>query len=416
MTVACEIAFWIGVSWLGYVYVGYPTALWVLGVFRSSRRSTVQADDELPTVSILVSARNEQKDIGWKIAETLAWDYPSDKLEMIVASDASEDGTDEILRNVGDRRFRCLRLETRQGKNEALNHLAEMARGEVLFFTDANSHIEPGCLRQMVRHFADPKVGCVTGTERTIRSDEVAMVSGTRAFLEYESMVNTLESRLGSVLVCDGSIFCIRARLFSTLQPDLANDLELPIRIGAVGYAILFDRSTVSWEKATTVPREEFHRKKRICGQGCVGLFRMRGYLSGFRAWQFLSRKILRWLGAVPLAIALIANLMLFRSPFYGAVLAVQLGFYTMGLVGWWLASKNSQANRLLTLPFYFLTVNIAALMGICAALRGTRFSVWESPAQSRGHGIDGRNTDLSAASSALSSGAAELQRQKYQP
>ena len=234
MTQVFEFLFWLSLVWLGYVYLGYPTILWFFGLFKLFHPHT--SDSYLPRVSVLISARNERNDIGWKIAETLAWNYPREQLELLVASDASDDGTDEILANVSDPRFQALRLEKRKGKNEALNRLNDLAKGELLFFTDANSHIEPDCLRKMVRHFADPRVGCVTGTECTIREGEDFVVtSGTRAFLGYESLVNILESRLGSVLVCDGSVFCIRKSLFRTLQPDLANDFELPVHIGSAG-------------------------------------------------------------------------------------------------------------------------------------------------------------------------------------
>ncbi|HWG58066.1 MAG TPA: glycosyltransferase [Candidatus Acidoferrales bacterium] len=414
MMAACEMAFWAGVLWLGYVYLGYPALLWILGAFRVRREPPALGDDDLPIVSVLVSARNEQNDIGWKIAETLGWNYPAAKLEMIVASDASEDGTDEILQGVSDPRFRFLKLETRQGKNEALNRLATLARGDLLFFTDANSHIEPDCLRRMVRHFAGARVGCVTGSERTIRSDEVAMVTGTRAFLEYESLVNMLESRLGSVLVCDGSIFCMRRSLFSTLEPDLANDLELPLHVGAAGYEILFDPEAVSWEKATSVPREEFRRKKRICGQGSVGLWRMRRHVSGLRAWQFLSRKILRWLGVVPLALILLSSVALVRIPLYAIALALQLAFYGLALTGWRLATTRAEVNRLVTLPFYFMTVNVAAFAGVCAAIGGKRFSVWDSPTQSRGQKPDHRACASGTAAPGIPAPSTELRARKY--
>jgi cellulose synthase/poly-beta-1,6-N-acetylglucosamine synthase-like glycosyltransferase len=384
MTRVFELLFWLGVVWLSYVYVGYPALLWFIGLFRSFRPST--SDSYLPTVSVLISARNEQRDIGWKIAETLAWDYPKDKLELLVASDASEDGTDEILKSVTDPRFRFLRLEERVGKNEALNRLSALARGELLFFTDANSHIEGACLRRVVQHFAEPRVGCVTGSEQTIRGDEEFVVTaGARAFLGYESLVNSLESRLGSVLVCDGSIFCIRSCLFSALQPELANDFELPVRIGAEGRAILFDLTAISHEKATTDAREEFRRKRRICCQGMVGFWRLRRNLRGLRAWQLWSRKLLRWWGAVPLVLILVSSVWLASNRFYELMLVFQFIFYGLVLLGWWLAVRRREGSRATTFPFYFVMVNIAALSGVIDAVFGKRFSVWESPQQSRG-------------------------------
>jgi len=384
MTHAFEFLFWLGVVWLGYVYVGYPALLCFVGLFRSFHPDA--SNSYLPPVSVLISARNEQKDIGWKIAETLAWNYPRELLEVLVASDASEDGTDEILANVSDPRFRALRLQERKGKNVALNRLHELARGELLFFTDANSHIESACLRRMVHHFADPRVGCVTGSERTIREEEEFVATiGTRAFLGYESLVNTLESRLGSVLVCDGSVFCIRSSLFSKLQPELANDFELPISIGSAGHAILFDSTAVSYEKATSDPLEEFRRKRRICCQGVIGFWRLRHDLHGLRGWQFFSRKVLRWLGILPLALCLVSSASLVSNAFYASALALQIVFYSLTSLGWLLAARKRLGSRATAFPFYFVMVNIAAFTGFLDALFGRRFNVWESPAHSRG-------------------------------
>jgi cellulose synthase/poly-beta-1,6-N-acetylglucosamine synthase-like glycosyltransferase len=383
MTHVFEFLFWLGLAWLGYVYLGYPTILWFLGLFRSFR--PVLSDGYLPKISVLVSARNEQKDIGWKIAETLSWNYPTGQLEMLVASDASEDDTDKILRNITDPRLRYFRLEERKGKNEALNRLNEIARGDLLFFSDANSHIEPDCLGRVVRYFSDPRVGCVTGSECTIRdSKDHAATAGIRASLGYEGLVNTLESRLGSVLVCDGSIFCIRRSLFHHLQADLANDLELPIHIGAERHAILFDPSVLSFEKASS-PREEFRRKRRICGQGALGVWRLRQRLGGLRGWQFFSRKVLRWLGLIPLTLIFISNLALISIPFYAVVFTLQVFFLALALIGWGFAARNRQGSQLTALPFYFMLVNLGALSGVLQAICGERFSVWESPAHSRG-------------------------------
>jgi cellulose synthase/poly-beta-1,6-N-acetylglucosamine synthase-like glycosyltransferase len=161
------VLFWIGVAWLGYVYVGYPVILALLALARRVRPAA--RNDFLPGVSVLIAARNEEKDIGWKVTETLQWDYPPEQLEILVASDASDDHTDEIVRMIKDPRVTLIRMEKRGGKGRALNQLVQHARADLLFFTDANAHIAPNCLRQMVRHFGDPRVGCVTGSTSTVR-------------------------------------------------------------------------------------------------------------------------------------------------------------------------------------------------------------------------------------------------------
>lgn len=378
-----KVLFSISAAWLLYVFVGYPLILWTVGCFRRPRYTSRR--DFAPLVSVLISARNEEKDIAWKIKETLEWDYPTGELEVLVASDASEDRTDDILASISDPRLRLVRNKQRAGKNNSLNRLAALARGQLFFFTDANSYIPPECLRKMVRHFADSRVGCVTGWEREEDVNRSGMSAGSGSYLGYEALINSLESALGSVLVCDGSVFCIRRDLFTTLQPDLANDLELPLRIGSQGYAVLYEPEAYSTEKNTSSPQEEFCRRRRICGQGLLAAWRLRDQIRGLRAWQFVSRKLLRWFAVVPLAMTLFASAILTRQMLFGALLILQIAFYVAAIAGWYLVRRTSFQSRLVALPFYFMLVNLGAMAGFVDACRGRRFSVWEIPSLSRG-------------------------------
>jgi poly-beta-1,6-N-acetyl-D-glucosamine synthase len=380
------VLFAFGFLWLIYVYLGYPISLWLIGNRRCFRSET--RDNFLPSLSILISARNEEKDIGWKIVETLNWDYPKDRLELLIASDASEDRTDEIIRGVNDPRLKYLRLQRRVGKNEALNQLKRIATGEILLFTDANSHINSDCAQRLVRHFADPRVGCVTGTDHTLREEkESAIGVGERSYLSYESKLQKLESGLGSVLICFGAIFCIRSSLFMPLQPDLANDLELPIRIGSLGYAVIFEPEAWATEKATHSPKEEFNRRRRICGQGLLGLWRLRKELHGLRGWQFISRKFLRWTALFPLSLMFVSSAALTSNPIFRGILAVQVAFYVAAIGGWLLATFGWREDGVVVLPFYFVLVNIAALTGLIEVCLGRRYSVWEVASLTRGAG-----------------------------
>lgn len=383
ITGAAWVLFLAGVAWLAYLYFGYPLLLWILGYLR--RRRHTLADDFLPSVSVLISARNEEKDIAWKVQQTLEWDYPPDRLEVLVASDASEDETDAILESIHSARLKYLRMDKRVGKALALNRLYELAQGELLLFTDANSDVPAACLRRMVRHFADERVGCVTGIERTIRDEqESALAVGGSAYLGYESRINGLESRLGSVLVCDGSLYCIRRSLFWPLQADLHNDLEQPLRIGAAGYWILYEPEAFSQEKPTSSPRQEFGRRCRICGTGIVGMWRLRNCLRGMRLWQFVSRKLLRWFTLMPLLMILVGSALL-TTPLFRFVLVLQAMFYGLALLGWFFASRGKEGTVLVNLPFYFMLANVAAFTGIVQGLMGKRFNVWEIATLSRG-------------------------------
>jgi len=384
MSVA-EGFFWLGVAWLGYVWTGYPLALAIVSLFY--RFHAVSVDDYHPSVSVLISARNEERDIAWKLAQTLAWDYPADRLEILVGSDASTDGTDAAIRSIQNSRVTFIRNEERSGKNRTLNRLARMAQGELLFFTDANTHIESGCLKKMVRHFADPRVGCVTGLEQNLDGREASAISvGSNAYLGYEAFVNALENSLGSVLVCDGSIYCLRGSLFSNLDPELANDLEHPVRIGAAGAVVLYEAEARSFELCSSSAKEEFARRRRIAGQGALGLWRLRHKLSGFRLWQFLTRKSLRWLSIVPVLMILIATFILRHNSWFFFVFVIQILFYLIALLGC-RQSGQSRVSAIARLPFVITLANIAVFLGVVDACCGKTFATWNIAELSRGTG-----------------------------
>ena len=385
-----EVLWWLGAAWVAYVYAGYPLLLGLLGLVA---RVKIRARDEyLPTVSVLIAARNEEKDIGWKIRETLAWDYPPERLEVLVASDASEDGTDEIVRGFQDPRVRLLRMERRGGKVRALNRLAELARGEILFFTDANAHVPPGCLRRMVRHFADPRVGCVTGMTRSGQHSETGAIGeGAGIYFRYESLIARLESRLGSVLACDGAVHCLRRDLFAPLQPELANDLETPLRVAQAGYFTIFEPDGYALEKETEAPREEFARRKRIAAQGALALWRYRRLLWGRLGWQFLSHKFLRWLTPVPLLLVAVSSALLAHQPLFGAALLLQVLFYAAAAAALLQVRQGERVSPVLAVPFYSLLGATATLVGVVQAACGRSFDVWEIAVLSRGAHDAGR-------------------------
>jgi len=376
--------FFVGVAWFAYEFLGYPALLALVARIRRIR--PLSSDDYLPRVSVLVSARNEERDILWKVEETLAWDYPADRLDILVASDASTDRTNAILAGIKNPRFRFAVMERRSGKSKALNQLAELAKGDLLFFSDANSHIDSGCLRRVVRHFADPKVGCVTGnSNRSEQGYQSGTSSGTGVYWGQEMLIRHLENKFGSVLVCDGALFCMRRSLYAPVLPELANDLELPLRIARAGFWILHEPTAQVLEKDTSSPLEEFRRRRRICSQGVLGLWRLRSTLRGVRLWQFCSHKVMRWLILVPLLLLLFSSLALAAKPPFAVFLAAQLCFYGAGLIGLALVQRGRNAGRFLTIPLYILVSAVGAFVGMIDAVTGKRYDIWESPALSRG-------------------------------
>jgi cellulose synthase/poly-beta-1,6-N-acetylglucosamine synthase-like glycosyltransferase len=262
-----------------------------------------------------------------------------------------------------------------------------MAPGDLLFFTDANTHIEPQCLKKMVRYFADMRVGCVTGLEQNLGGRDTSTITmGSNAYLSYEAAIDMLESRLGSVLVCDGSIYCLRSSLFFSLDPDLANDLEHPVRAGAAGASILYEPEARSYERCTSSSLEEFTRRRRIAGQGALAMWRLRHELSGFRLWQFLTRKCLRWLTLIPVVMILISTFILRSYPWFFDLFAAQIVFYLITLLGAW-QNGASRMSVVLRLPFVVVMANAAVFLGVVDACCGKTFATWNIASLSRGTG-----------------------------
>ena len=220
-------------------------------------------------------------------------------------------------------------MDRRGGKARALNRLAELSQSTILFFTDANAHIAPHVLRLMVQHFADSRVGCVTGDSRSIEEkDRPAISKGASVYWGYETILKRLESRIGSVLVCDGAIFCMRAELYQPLSANLANDLEIPMRIAAAGHWVTHEPEALVFECDTTSPLEEFQRRRRMCAQGILAAFTLRGALRGLRGWQFVSHKFLRWLSLIPMLMILVSSAAFAKgSGFFMSMLALQISF-----------------------------------------------------------------------------------------
>lgn len=375
--------FWFAALWIAYVYGAYPTALAALAWVR--RKRPVTPAGRWPPVSVLIAARNEEKDIGWKIRETLAWDYPPDKLRVLVGSDASEDATDDIVRSAAGSRVSLVQTATRVGKNRILSSLASQTDSDVLFFTDANSHIDKSALRLMMRHFADDRVGCVTGHSMPLEEAH-GSADGARAYCGMEALLSRLESRLGSALVCDGAIFAIRRPLFVPLDPELANDLELPVRIGAAGYLVVQEPGAVAVERESCSPAQELARRRRICAHGLTALWRLRRLLHGLRLWQFLSHKFLRWLSLIPAALLLLSSgALAWRSSLFAAAFCVQLALWGAGVAGVAAALRGRPLGRPFSAVSYALLTATGALLGMYDACRGRKYDVWESPSLTRG-------------------------------
>jgi cellulose synthase/poly-beta-1,6-N-acetylglucosamine synthase-like glycosyltransferase len=378
-----QFVFWSSVSVVLYCYVGYPLILLLARKLSRRGRPVIQTDD-YPTVCLLISAFNEEKVLRKKIENSLSLDYPREKLSILVASDGSTDRTVSIAQDYEDLGVALFHRPVRSGKSAVLNEALKTIRSEIVVFTDANAMFAGDSLKRLVAHFSDPKIGCVVGKLRYVDGRSTSVSKGEGIYWRYEGMLSVLESSLGSVLVANGSIFAIRRELRPELYPEVANDFQIPIEIGARGHDVLYEPEAVAFEHSTIFWQEEFQRKVRIIVRGLAGFCKLRGKIRGFRRWQFVSHKLLRWAIGPMMLLILVSNVALARgSVFYTLTLAAQLFLYLAAVSGWRM-QRTRRPHPLFYLPFYFSMVNLAAVVAIAKFISGQRQRVWEKAESAR--------------------------------
>lgn len=370
-----EILFWFSVLVVFYVYAGYPILLKIL----SYRKTSIKTNDNyFPSVTLFIPAYNEETVIEEKLKNSLALEYPPDKFEILVASDGSDDGTEQVVENLlADPRISFFRRSDRGGKNSLINQFISSAKGEIMVFTDANAFFVSHAITKLVRHFADPQVGLVCGHLKYKKEINNNVGEGEGLYFRYESLIKRLESRWGAVAVVTGAIYAIRKSLFSPLDPDVANDFAHPVLVGAKGYKVVFEPDAIAYERTTSSISEEFKRRARIVTRGFTGFGRYwKSYrmLNGVRGFCFVSHKPLRWFVPFFLITLFMINLFL-DAAIFRATLWAQISFYGAALCGLFIKGKY---GKLFAIPFYFCMINLAALIGFVNYLRGRRQAVWE--------------------------------------
>lgn len=370
---------WGALAVVGYIYIGYPVALWLLSHIR---RRAVRREMIAPSVTLIISAFNEARSIGAKLDNSLALDYPEDLLHVLVVSDASTDETDAIVRKYAGKQVSLLRMQERWGKTAGLNAAMLSVRSEIVVFSDANILYQNDTIRSLVRNFADPTVGCVTGNSCYSDAQSSAAHEQESTYWEYERFIRTLESRIGSTVGGDGAIFAIRRELYKPLPPEAINDLVIPLQIVAKGYRAVFEPYAIGYEPSAGNFTSEFRRKRRIVNRSWRGVLSVPEVLdprrTGLFAWQVWSHKVLRWL-VLPLILMIGIGCFIVSSQ----SLVYQVG--AVGFVASLLAAGvgalvyecSGPLARLAQGAFYFYLVNTAAIFGIAMALMGRVETVW---------------------------------------
>jgi cellulose synthase/poly-beta-1,6-N-acetylglucosamine synthase-like glycosyltransferase len=368
------VALWACLLTIAYVYLGYPVTL------RLARRRDIReaTGGEPPRVTVVIAAFNEAAHIEATVRNKLAQDYPAALLDVIVVSDGSTDGTDDIVSGMADTRVRLLRQEPRQGKTMALNLAVAEAPGEIVVFSDANSRYEPDAVRRLVAVFGDAEVGYVTG--RLIYEDPGATATGggSALYMRYENWLRQLETRVGSVVGVNGGIDAVRRTLYTPMAAHHLPDFVLPLRVVAQGARVVYRDDAVARETALGRQADEFKMRVRVSLRALHALAASRALLHpryGLFAFQLFVHKLLRYLLIVPLAGALVSSALLAGSPPYAVIFGLQLAAYTLAAAGW--LSGGRIRGRLVRIPLYFSLLNLAAGAALIDFLRGQQQVMW---------------------------------------
>jgi cellulose synthase/poly-beta-1,6-N-acetylglucosamine synthase-like glycosyltransferase len=374
------IVFWICFAAVAFAYLGYPILIFVLSrLFGRAPASSGDTDSNLPVVSLLIAAHNEEVDIEARILNALALDYPAGKLEITIASDGSTDATNEIVRRYADRGVHLFAYEKNRGKTTVLNETVPQLRGEIVLLSDANTHMAPDVARRLAAWFTDPEIGAVCG--RLVLTDPRTGRNVDGIYWKYETFLKKCESRLGALLGSNGAIYAIRKSLFPTVRPGtLIDDFVIPLEAKRLsGCRIVYDTRAVACEETAPTILAEFRRRVRIGAGGFQSIGMLWPLLSPAHGWvslTFLCHKILRWACPFLLIGMLLTNILLAGDPLYSNLLWGQVAFYTMSIVGHWLPSQP-RFLRYFRLPTMFTTMNLALLLGFFRWLRGRQTGTW---------------------------------------
>ncbi len=374
-----EILFIISFLLILYTYLLYPlTLVFFDKVWKVSPREFEEG--YRPKVSLLVSLYNEEKIIGDKLENCLKLDYPKEKLEIVMASDGCEDATNEIVGSYQDKGITLYAYQERRGKVNVLNTTIDKLKNEIIVFSDANTMFLPNAIDKLVRHFSDPKVGCVCGTLRFINPEGSRMGDLEGVYWKLETLMKKIEGKHGSLLGANGGIFALRKELFYKCPPDtIVEDFVVPMKIKSMGYEVLYEPEAIAIEEAAQNIQQEKQRRIRIGAGDFQALFRLLPMLNpllGFSAWAFWSHKVIRWITPFLMITCFVLNILLLDKEIYQLLFLGQLLFYSFALGGYGIAKKNKH-SKIFSLCYYFVSMNYALFLGFFRFLKGTQKVTW---------------------------------------
>lgn len=370
-----------------YSYIGYGIVLYILIKIKRlffRQKKHLHTAKEWPTVTLLIAAWNEQDFIQEKIHNSFQLNYPKEKLKFLFITDGSTDQTPNIISQYSNI---CLMHEsTRKGKTAAINRAMKHVETDIVVFSDANTMLNSDAILEIVKHYQDPKVGCVSGEKRVrVPEHAKAAAAGEGLYWKYESTLKKWDAELYSAAGAAGELFSIRTVLFQNTEEDtILDDFVISLRIVEKGFTIAYEPHAYALENASDGITEELKRKVRICAGGFQSMLRLTSLLNIFKyhifSFQYISHRVLRWTIA-PLALFLILPVNFFLaiedSVIYKILFILQILFYTMAFAGWKFEELKIR-KKLFFIPFYFIMMNYSVLVGFKRFITGTQSQIWQ--------------------------------------
>lgn len=382
------LIFIIALALVFYTYIGYGIILFVLvkakELFVKERKKKLPED--LPKVTLLIAAYNEEDIIDSKMDNCYSLDYPKDRLKIVWVTDGSSDNTNSLLSNYNN--VTVLFENKRLGKSAAINRAVPLLDTEIVIFTDANTMLNKESVKEIVKSFEYPAVGCVAGEKRVIsHGKEGASSAGEGMYWRYESVLKSLDSRLYSAVGAAGELYALRRELFEPVPPDtLLDDFIMSMTVVERGFKIHYCKEAYAAETGSADMREEKKRKVRISAGGIQSIIRLLPLMNVFRnplfAFQYISHRVLRWT-LTPIALFMllpvnIALVLMGAHYIFTVILVVQLIFYTAAAFGKILEDRKIR-NKILFIPYYFIFMNLNVIRGFFYLIKKSKGDgTWE--------------------------------------
>lgn len=382
-----EITFWASLFIIFYTYLGYGIVL-ILCVKIKELFFPTKKSDSIPfepAVTLFVAAYNEKTYIHQKVENMLALDYPKNKMQILFITDGSDDGTPELLKQYPQ--VELMHEAKRGGKIGAINRGMAQVKNSIIIYSDANAMLNKEAVREIVKHFQNPTVGCVAGEKRVMTlSKDGASAAGEGIYWKYESLLKKFDYRLYSAVGAAGELFAIRKELHQEVEKDtLLDDFVISLRIAQRGFKIAYEPNAYASESASASIAEEMKRKVRISAGGLQSIVRLKSLFNVFKygvlSFQFISHRVLRWT-ITPLLLLLLVPLNFLLSlrsnqVLYDYILIAQLGFYAFAMLGWFLESRKIKL-KIVFVPFYFFFMNWCVFLGFFKFIKGGQSVLWE--------------------------------------